>query len=328
MTASHQADSPVVVPSPDSIPAVAESIHDKGFGATSSGPLSARELAAFGFVVIMSLGWGFNWPVVKYLLSEWPPISARGLTGLVGAIFLAVLACAWRQPLSVPREFWPKLLVLSVLNVTIWLTCIGLSLLWLSAGETALVTATMPIWVSLIALPVLGERFSAMRVVALVIALSALGFLFGADSLAISMGKLPGIALAVFGTVMVSLGTVLTKKSPLPLPPLSVAAWQIGIGCIPMALFGLIHEHPDPAALSTLGWSALAYVVVVQFGICYATFFAALERLPASTTSIAMLSIPVIGVVSSAVLLGEPLGLPQIVAMVLTLGAVVLAVRS
>ena len=41
------------------------------------------------FLAITSVGWGFNWPVTKYLIGELPPLTLRGATGVVGAALLA-----------------------------------------------------------------------------------------------------------------------------------------------------------------------------------------------------------------------------------------------
>jgi len=101
---------------------------------------------------------------------------------------------------------------------------------------------------------------------------------------------LPGIACALAGAVCVGLGTVLTKHFPLAMPPLSLAAWQIGLGCLPIAITGLAVEQPQLAALSSIGWASLLYMT------CW---FAALERLPAATASIGTLLVPVIGVLAA-----------------------------
>jgi drug/metabolite transporter (DMT)-like permease len=47
--------------------------------------------AGLMFLAITSVGWGFNWPVTKYLLSELPPLTLRGSTGVIGAGLLAVM---------------------------------------------------------------------------------------------------------------------------------------------------------------------------------------------------------------------------------------------
>ncbi len=63
------------------------------------------------FLAITSVGWGFNWPVTKYLLSELPPLTLRGATGVVGAALLAGLALLRGQSLRVPRKMWPRLVL-------------------------------------------------------------------------------------------------------------------------------------------------------------------------------------------------------------------------
>jgi probable blue pigment (indigoidine) exporter len=167
-----------------------------------------------------------------------------------------------------------------------------------------------------------------LRGLALAIALTGLAVLFGADGFEASVDKLPGALLAVTATLLVALGTVLTKKFPFGLPPVSLASWQIGIGCVPLLFLGLAFEQASFATLSLTGWLLMAYMTFVQFCVCYACWFAALSRLPASTASIGSLLVPVVGVLASAAALGEPLGLREVLALLLTLGGVVLAARS
>ena len=119
-----------------------------------------------------------------------------------------------------------------------------------------------------------------------------------------------------------------TKYLLSELPPLSAAAWQIGIGCLPVAIVGLLVENSDVAALSDLGWILLVYATVIQFCVAYVSWFAALARLPASVAAIGTMAVPVIGVVTAAVALHEPLGIGQIAALIFTLAGVVLATRS
>ena len=89
------------------------------------------------FLAITSLGWGFNWPVTKYLLSELPPLTLRGSTGVIGAALLAALALMRGQSLKVPRALWPRLALAAALNVGAWMVLMGLALLWLPASEAA-----------------------------------------------------------------------------------------------------------------------------------------------------------------------------------------------
>ena len=298
---------------------------------TDAKPTGARAHitpAGLMFLAITSVGWGFNWPVTKYLLSELPPLTMRGTTGMIGASLLALLAILRGQSLRVPREMWPRLVLAAFLNVACWMALMGLALLWLPASEAALIAYTMPVWASILAWPILGERPNLLRVISLVMAFAGLAAIMGGNGFAASEAKLPGIIMALGGAFGFAVGTVMAKKLPLNLPPLSAAAWQIGIGCLPVAIVGLFVEKADVAALSDLGWILIVYSTVVQFCIAYVSWFAALARLPASVAAIGTMAVPVIGVVTSAIALHEPLGIGQIAALIFTLAGVVLATRS
>lgn len=292
--------------------------------------IAQRRTRTIGYLLLVatSIGWGLNWPVTKHLLMELPPLSVRGLSGIIGAALLAVLALAFNQSLKVPRAQWPRLVLLSVLNVTAWMALMGLALVYLPASEAAVLAYTMPVWASLLAWPILGERMSLLRVVAMAMAIAGLIALMGGGGIAASYAKLPGILLALTGAFAFALGTVFAKRWPLTLPPLTSAVWQILIGCLPVASVGLLIEQPHFMALTPLGWTLFGYSIVVQFCVAYACWFAALQRLPASVAAIGTLLVPVIGVLASAAALGEPLGVAQIAALGFTITGVVLASRS
>ena len=283
--------------------------------------------AGLMFLAITSVGWGFNWPVTKYLLSELPPLTLRGSSGVIGAALLALLALLSRQSLHVPRWMWPRIVLLGVLNVTAWMVLMGLALLWLPASEAALIAYTMPVWASLLAWPVLGERPTLLRTIALLMAFAGLASIMGGNGLSASMQKLPGIIMALCGAIGFAVGTVLAKRRPILLPPIPAAAWQIGIGCLPVAVAGLLIETTNVSAVTETGWALLVYSVVGQFCIAYVSWFAALARLPASVAAIGTMAVPVIGVVTSALALHEPLGPGQIGALIFTLAGVALATR-
>jgi drug/metabolite transporter (DMT)-like permease len=290
-----------------------------------TGKISATGLM---FLLGTSIGWGLTWPAVKYVLAQWPPLSARGWPGVVGALALALYAVAMGTSLKVPRDQWLRLGVSAFLNVTLWMAVMGYALLFLPASEAIVIAYTMPVWTALLAWPLLGERMTLMRVVALIMAFAGLTALFGGSEISASMAKLPGVVLALGGAVGFALGTNFLKKWPIQLPGATSAAWQIGIGSLPLVVAGVIIERPELSALNVGGWVALAYMTFVQFCFAYVCWFAALERLPASIAAIGTMLVPVIGVAVAAIALHEPLGPAKIAALVLTIGGVALAARS
>ena len=159
-------------------------------------------------------------------------------------------------------------------------------------------------------------------------AFAGLSAILGGNGFAASLSKLPGIIMALGGAIGFAVGAVLAKKMPINLPPLSAAAWQIGIGCLPVAIVGLLIENTNVDAFSEFIWILLTYATVIQFCVAYVCWFAALARLPASVAAIGTMAVPVIGVVVSSIALNEPLGVGQIAALLFTLAGVALATQS
>ncbi len=295
---------------------------------SSSAAPHRPETAGLLLLLATTLGWGLNWPVMKALLAELPPLTARSWAGIAGGLMLAAIARARGETLAVPRALWLRLAVISALNVTAWMGLATLSLLWLSAGEGTLVCYTVPVWAALLAWPVLGERPTARHALAILLAFSGLVALIAGGGPGLGLAKLPGVALGLGAAVLFALGTVLTKRQPLALPPLAGAAWQVGLGCLPLLPPALLAERADWGALSWQGWASMAYMAVVPLGLCYIAWFAALRRLPAGVAALGTLIAPAIGVLGGAIALGEPLGAREVAALALLLGGIVLAVRG
>lgn len=277
-------------------------------------------------LAVTSVGWGLNWPAMKFLLKEWPPLFARGSAGLCAACLIALAALRAGQRLGVPRAVWGRLALAAFLNIFAWMGFATLSIRWLTAGQGALLVYTMPVWATLLAWPVLGKRPAAASLAGLVLCLSGIALLFGGADSGIRPDQLPGVLFALGAAVLFALGTIVLE--PLPIAPLASVAWQLALGCLPMVLFGLFVEHPDPHALSGKGWAVMVYMTLVPMGLCYVTWFAALRRLPPALASIATLLTPVVGVLAAAFSLGEALGVKELAAMGLTFAGVALALRS
>lgn len=282
--------------------------------------------AGFLLLAVTVIGWGLNWPAVKLLLLEWPPLFSRGVAGVAAAILLAAIAL-WRgESLRVSAEHWPRLAFAAFTNVFAWMGFGTVAMKYLPISEAALLAYTMPIWTMLFAWPVLGERPTLRSVVALVLAFSGLAVLFSGQSLSFDESKLMGVAMALGAAILFAFGSV-TARTPIPLKPIALVAWQVGLGCLPMIILGLIIEHPDLGALSPRGGALMAYMTLGPMAIAYLTWFAALSRLRPAAATTGSLGVPIVGVCSGALFLGDPFGLREVAALVLTLAGVALALR-
>lgn len=294
------------------------------FTSTEAQAVPASRVQGFGLLLLTACCWGLNWPVAKFLLSELPPFSMRATCCLGAVGFGFLLAVIRGEHLAPPRSQWGMLAVYATLNYGAFVVLTTLSLIWLTASEAVVVTYTLPIWAVVLAWPLLGERLTVRRGMAALLGVAGVVLLVGWHGLHADPHVLPGVACGLGAAMAFGLGTVIAKRRPLRMPLAAGAAWQILLGSLPLLLLAQF-EHPHWAAVTTTGWLAMLYAALMPNAVAYVTWFAALRVLPASTATIGVLLAPVVGVFSSAALLGDPLGLRQVLALAITVGGIVLA---
>ncbi|MBX3513963.1 MAG: DMT family transporter [Xanthobacteraceae bacterium] len=285
---------------------------------------SKSDFTGFALLAITAVGWGLNWPAIKFVLADWPPLFSRGVAGTAAAVLLALLCVLRREGLRVPTAALAPLSAASFTNVFSWMGFTTIAMKYLSVAEASLLVYTMPIWVTLLSWPLLGARPTWKSGLALLLGCAGLVTLFSGHQMNFGAEKTLGIALCFAAAIFFALGSILNRRA-LPLSPVPLVTWQVGLACVPMMIIGFLFEHPNLNAMHAPGWYSLLYMALVPMGLCYVSWFGALRHLPAATAAIATLSVPVIGVISAAIALGEPLGLREIAAVVLTIAGVWLA---
>jgi len=282
----------------------------------------------FAFLAVTAFCWGCNWPVMKALMQDWPPYGFRILAGGI-AISLLFLIAWWQGDTLLPRvSQWRRLALLAVLNISSWSLVAPLSLFWLHASEAAIIAYTMPVWATLFAWPVLGERPTLPRLGGLLLGIAGVGLLLGGSLGGGLAAKWPGVLAILTTALMFAAGTVATKRWPVQMPQVPLIAWQLVLGLWPVVPISLLFEQMHLGDVTWLGWGCLLYLALFGQVLSYLAWFRALRLLPAGTAAIGSLMVPVIGVLSSSLLLGEPLGARQFAALALTLAGVVLAARG
>lgn len=278
-------------------------------------------------VLFTACTWGLTWPQSKFLLTMLPPFSMRSVCGVCGTLFAFALAAARREKLLPPRDQWPWLLVFAMLNYGLFVVLTTEALVTLSASEAVTITYTLPIWASILAWPILGERLSPVRILAILLGCGGVALMVGVGSAGASWDKLPGAAMGFAAAWLFGLGTVMAKKRPLRMPPSTSVAWQGAIGTIPVLVLAQ-WEHPVWHGVTDSGWVSIAYISSLPLSVSYLAWFRALKLVPASTAATTVLVSPMVGVIGSTLLLGEALGPRQLIALAMTLTGVALAARG
>jgi len=257
-------------------------------------------------LVVLCLIWGLTWPMMKIALNEIPPLSMRTLTAGIGALALLLICLVGRRSLRIPTaRAWAHVVVASILNVVGFSLFSAFAQIAAATSRVTILTYTMPIWTLVLAWAILRERPSPMQTVA--IALCAIGLAVLIRPLA-ATGIPLGLLLAVGSGASWAAGTVYLNWARIQADPVGLASWQITIAFFVIAASMLIFEGKlDLGAAHTDALLAVGFTGVFGNAVAYAMWFAIVRRVPALTATLGIVGIPVIGVVSTILILGERL---------------------
>jgi len=282
-----------------------------------------------GYVLLIGVafGWGFNWPLMKIIVSEVSVWEFRALSGIAAGLLLLGLAVAvggrsgeaWRAP----RDQWLPLGLAALFNVTSWFIFIGYGVSMMGAGHAVIMAFTMPLFAAVFGVIYLREAMTRRRLLALSLGAAGIAVLMSHDFAAIGAEPL-GFALTLIGAAMWAIGVLIQKHTPWQVGVLALSGWQILLGSMPIvAVWLALGEFSYGRAGAEVWWSS-AYLVLVALVFCYFAWFSVVKIFPASISAVGTLLVPIVGVASGVVVLGEPFGLRDLIALTLIVGAVAL----
>src|SRR3954469_19329106 len=271
-------------------------------------------------LVLLTFGWGFNWPMMKLTLAELPVWTFRGLCVAAGAVGLFTLARVGGQSIRVRPEHWPRLIAISICNVTLWNLLIGYGLQRLPAGRSAILAYSMPVWAALLSVFILHEKLTRRRVVGLMLGMAGMAVLLGGEMSVMRASPLG--ALFVLGAAIGwALGTVLMRRYPIELGTTALTAWQLLVGGLPMMVGALLIDWGNWRPIGLGATIGLGYNMTFVFIFCYWAWFKIATTAPPSVSSLSALMIPVVGVFSGIWVLGESPEWREYVALLLVIAA-------
>ena len=280
--------------------------------------LSQRQLV---LIVLLTLVWGVNWPMMKLGVTDFPALTFRALSIWLGLPLLALGLLVMKVPFRVPRRHWPELLWLAATNMFVWHVCIILAVKTLSSGRAAILGYTMPIFSA-----VLGAAlFSAVltRRSWLGVGGAALGVaLLLWHELTHLTGRPVGVALALLAAATWALGTQLLRRTKINAPTLAISFWMTALTAMVITLAAVLFEQPQWKAPSPATWGSIAYNAVLIFGFAHAAWFSLARDLPPVASTLSVMLIPVLGVFSGALWLGEPVHWQDWAAVLLMVAAI------
>ncbi|HUH88222.1 MAG TPA: EamA family transporter [Pusillimonas sp.] len=252
------------------------------------------------------LAWGVNFVVIKWGLDELPPFLLGGLRFLLVApavFFVPRPAVSWRVLImfGMTLSFGQFALLFTAMTVG------------MSAGLASLVLQSQAFFTVLIAALFLGEKVRAHHVLGMLVAAVGLGLIEqGAYAGNVT---LLGFALTLGAALNWACGNIIVKTVG-KVDMLSLVVWGALVPPIPFFIMSWVFEGPELiwhslANISLAGIGALLYLALAATTLGYVLWGRLLSRHPVSKVAPLSLLVPIVGLLSAAVLLGERMHLLQ-----------------
>jgi drug/metabolite transporter (DMT)-like permease len=288
---------------------------------------AAGDVGARLMLVVLCVVWGSTWPIMRIALNEVPPFTMRTISVFVGGLILLAICAIKRRSLRLHgMKTWVHVAIASMLNVASFSVFSTFAQLSAATSRVAILSYTMPIWAVILAWIFLRERPTGLQPIA--IGLCAVGLAVLIYPLA-TTGIPIGILLALCTGVSWAGGTVYLKWARLDIDVMAIAAWQVAFSLVVIGTCMVVFEGgPDLHTAHTDGIVATVMAGVLGTGTAYGLWFSIIRRLPAMTASLGVLGSPVIGVISSVLILHERPTLADIAGFALILGACACALLS
>lgn len=272
-------------------------------------------------LIALTLVWGINWPIMKLGVTGYPPLTFRTLCMVLGLPVLGAVLVALRVPFRIERRHWPELFKLAVFNMFFWHVLAIVAIQSLSSGRAAILGYTMPIFSAVIGALWYGDRLSARAWGG--VAAAALGVaLLLWHELTNMAGKPLGVLMMLTAAATWAVGTRMLRRTTLPVPTLAIAFWMTAMTTVVMTVLSLALERSLWRWPSPPGWGAVVFNALGVFVFAQTAWLYLARGLPPVASTLSVMFIPVLGVFSGALWLGEVLHWQDWAAVVLMVLAI------
>ncbi|MFF5424783.1 MULTISPECIES: EamA family transporter [unclassified Streptomyces] len=275
--------------------------------------------AHLALAALVTALWGVNFVIIDLGLDHFPPLLFSALRFLVAALpavfFVGRPKVAWKWIVGVG-------LALGVAKFGLLFT--GMSM-GAPAGLSSLILQVQAVFTAVFAFLALGERPGRVKLTGMAVALAGIGVAAideGASS------SLTGFLLVIAAAVAWGVSNVLTRKAAPP-DALNFMVWVSTVPVLPLLALSLLIEGPerDLAALRDLdpvGVGVIVFIAWVATVFGFGAWGWLLRRYPASSVAPFSLLVPVFGMSSAALFLGEGISPLRWCAAALLVGGVAL----
>lgn len=293
--------------------------------------MPASQTRSMLLLVLAMTVWGSTFMVTKELIALWPPFTLALVRVSLGTLVLLPLAVARHRRGS--RLPWPTIWVMGLVGVALYYLAFNVGLVYVSASQGALIQASIPAMTALVAVLWLRERASGMRWLGIAMSVGGVLIVFSGSAADHGGSTMFGNVLMFGGVVCWALYTALAKRVA-GFDSLVITVAVTGTGALlllPVAGYEIVAVHAAGRHLPPLplsGWVGVLYLGGVASGLAYLLYNASLRHLDASAVGVYTNLIPIVGVLTGVMVLGEPWSVRAIVGGLVVILGVWITSRS
>ena len=271
-----------------------------------------------GLILLVTLFWGLSYPVMKFVVKSYPPLTFRSMSFVIGILSIAAVMIKEGHSFKVPTtERW-KVFKLSLGSMVGWHLGLIFGVLLLNSGRAAIIGYSMPVWALLTSVLFYGAQFTWRGTIGVVLALSATILLAVHESSTL-LGAPIGLMVMLAAAIAWGVGTVMMKNTPVSISNMALTFWTLVIAMLVFVTCAILFESDRWVMPTLLQWLAILYGGVVTFAFCYVAWFRVARKLPPVVSSLSVMLVPVVGVFSSSLILGEAITIYDLSALILIL---------
>jgi drug/metabolite transporter (DMT)-like permease len=264
--------------------------------------------ARWAGIVAVSFIWGSTWLAIKIGLGSMPPFLSAGMRFAIAAGILSALA--WASGVPTPRDGRTHvgLLTLGFLNFVVNYGVVYWGEQYVSSGLTAVLFATYPLFVLLIAhFTIRAERITARKVAGVVLGFAGVGVIFSSDLALEDSRATLAAAVILISPVASAVTSVGIKKWGHDLHPYTLTALPMAYGAVALTAIGLAVESPRAIEWSAVSIGALLYLALFGSVIAFVVYYRLLKVVPVSLLALVSYAFPIVAVALGWLVLDEAL---------------------
>ena len=282
----------------------------------------SRRAALLLFAVVVVV-WGSNWTVTKIVVESISPLWASAIRSAIGTVALFALLLA-RGQLALPRRGdVPVILTVAILHMGAFAVLVAFGLQLVPVGRSIVLGYTTPLWVAPAAWLLMREPMTRSRLAGIGLGMAGLATLFNPLAFDWSDGSaLIGNGLILLAALCWAANILYVRAHIWISTPFQLVFWQALLATLILSALALSIDGVPQFTWTPALSAALLYDGICSTALAHWAVVTVNRSLPAVTTSLGLLATPVVGVATSVIWLGEPVGVSLVLAMAMILAGI------